>query len=56
MFRLVSKGLHYDQGQVEILRIVSADCDKVICVCVLCVCVFEIHIKLIPVSLQIIST
>ena len=44
VFRLVSKGLHYDQGQVEILRKVSADCDKVMCVRVrvytcMCTCV-----------------
>ena len=41
VFRLVSKGLHYDQGQVEILRKVSADCDKVMCMSV-CVCVLII--------------
>ena len=39
VFSLVCKGLHYDQGQVEILRRVSTDCDKVQCVCV-CVCVY----------------
>ena len=39
VFRLVSKGLHYDQGQVEMLRRVSTDCDKVICLSVCqCVC------------------
>ena len=37
VFRLVCKGLHYDQGQVEILRRVSTDCDKVQYVCVVCV-------------------
>ena len=41
VFRLVSKGLHYDQGQVEMLRRVSTDCDKVICLSV-SVCV-RIH-------------
>ena len=34
VFSLVCKGLHYNQGQVEMLRRVSADCEKVQCVCV----------------------
>ena len=41
VFRLVSKGLHYDQGQVEMLRRVYTDCDKVICLSVsVYVCVY----------------
>ena len=34
VFSLVCKGLHYNQGQVEMLQRVSADCEKVQCVCV----------------------
>lgn len=39
VFRLVCSGLHYDQGQVEILRRVSSDCDKV-CIACVHVCAF----------------
>ena len=48
VFRLVSKELHYDQCQVEILRRLSTNCDKVICLsvcqcvcmCYMCVCMY----------------